>query len=70
VSKVRTPKSGRVEGPTEAARVISWREKQFRELGFAGKTSALLALSKADTHEAAKLLADGCKPEVAALILL
>ena len=55
---------------TEEDRVMRWRGEQFRAVGFEPSEVLLLAVSKADLHEARALLAAGCTLRLAVKILL
>ena len=50
--------------------VLRWRDEQFRALGFEPSEALVLAVSKADLHEARALIAAGCTLPLAAKILL
>jgi hypothetical protein len=55
----------------ERAKVESWRLHVLMEAGFPLPLAERIAQSPADLHEAVTLVADrGCRPEVAAEILL
>jgi hypothetical protein len=70
-------KGTKVEEPTRSARRIRderlvirlWRREQFIELGFSLSDAAALAKSSADTHLARRLVAAGCKHEIAFRII-
>ncbi len=55
---------------TEEDCVLRWRDEQFRALGFEPSEALLLAVSKADLHEARALIAGGCTLRLAVKILL
>ena len=50
--------------------VLRWRDEQFRALGFEPSEALVLAVSKADLHEARALIAAGCTLPLAVKILL
>jgi hypothetical protein len=66
-----------VEEPTRNARRVRderllirlWRREQFVELGFPISDASALAKSSADTHLARKLVAAGCKHDLAFRII-
>ena len=41
--------------------MLSWREEQFRSMGFNDLQAAALAVSSADTHQARRLIEQGCE---------
>ena len=56
---------------SEAERVERWRAEELERAGFAPDTAQILAArSDVDLHEAARLVARGCPPDLAAEILL
>ncbi len=57
--------------PTEAERVEAWRLEVLIEAGYSMSLADHLArATHVDLHRAVDLLKDGCKPSVAALILI
>lgn len=50
-------------------KVRGWRVSQFERMGFDGVQAEFLADSKADLHEAARMLTEGCPIEIAYSIL-
>ena len=56
---------------TEAERVERWRIEELERAGYAPDTAVILAgRLDVDLHLAAKLVRDGCPPDLAADILL
>jgi hypothetical protein len=56
---------------SEAERVERWRAEELERAGFAPDTAQILAgRSDIDLHAAARLVARGCPPDLAAEILL
>jgi len=55
---------------SERAKVESWRLHQLIEAGYPVSLAEKLAHSEADLHLAVQMVADGCRPETAAEILL
>jgi len=56
---------------SEAERVERWRAEELERAGFAPDTAQILAArSDIDLHVAARLVARGCPPDLAADILL
>ncbi len=56
---------------TEAERVERWRAEELERAGFAPDTAVILASrTDIDLHQAARLLEQGCPPDLAAEILL
>jgi len=58
------------ETEDERSKVESWRLHVLIEAGYPLPLAEKLAHSEADLHRAVELLAAGCKPELAAEILL
>ncbi|MFN0152903.1 MAG: hypothetical protein ACKVUT_00820 [Gaiella sp.] len=62
-----------VEGPAELSeveRVQCWRFEILVEAGYPPLVASALAASRADLHQAARMLLQGCSPRLAADILL
>jgi hypothetical protein len=55
---------------SEAERVQCWRFEILVEAGYPPLIASALAASRADLHQAARLLAQGCPTRLAAEILL
>jgi hypothetical protein len=54
----------------EEQRVAGWRLHVLLEAGYPEPLAASLAASKADLHQAVRLVAQGCPADLAAAILL
>ena len=54
---------------TEADKVERWRISVCLDLGYDTETALSIAVSDADIHVLAKLIADGCSLELAARIV-
>jgi hypothetical protein len=55
----------------ETELVLEWRLEQLERAGYLGEAAAVLAERRdVDLHEALRLVAAGCPPELAASILL
>jgi hypothetical protein len=65
----RTSKTQEQAPQTEAERVEAWRAGQFEKMGVPFDDIDTLAQSKADLHEAWKLLENGCPPHLVIKIL-
>lgn len=62
-----------LEGPpavSEVERVQCWRFEILVEAGYPPLVASALAASRVDLHLAARILAQGCSPRLAAEILL
>lgn len=59
-----------VQEPSPAARVEGWRLEQLIHAGYPVRIAERLAAAGVDLHTAVGMLERGCKPAVAALILL
>jgi hypothetical protein len=55
---------------SDAAKVEAWRLHNLTEAGYSISLAERVAASEADLHLAVELVQQGCKPEVAAEILL
>lgn len=55
---------------SEQMKVDSWRLRELLRAGYSVPLATRIAASSADLHQAVKLVKDGCRPEVAALIVL
>lgn len=55
---------------TELERVERWRLEQLLRAGYSVRLAERIAASDADLHQAVALVDAGCRPAVAALILL
>ena len=56
---------------TEHERVVSWRREELERAGYSPNVARRLARNMAvDLHLATDLLRQGCRPEIAARILL
>lgn len=56
---------------TDEAKVIRWRRRQLLDAGYSPSVAKTIAERvDVDLHEAVRLVREGCRPDVAALILL